>query len=189
MKKIFYACLLSALLSIPPAWSRDVSGFDIPEQITLPGNSKLILNGVGIRSKFFFKIYVGALYLPDRQTTSGAILEHSGPKRVSMFILYDEISTQKLADGWREGFENNLSSEEYAKLKQQLETFSALFPTVRQQDVIHLDYLPGTGTQVIINSKLRGTITGEDFNRALLKVWLGDEPADEELKEAMLGSN
>jgi hypothetical protein len=37
-------------------------------------------------------------------------------------------------------------------------------------DVIAHDYLPG-----------------EDFNKALLKIWLGDKPVTEDLKKALLG--
>jgi hypothetical protein len=33
-----------------------------------------------------------------------------------------------------------------------------------------------------------GNIQGADFYRALLQVWLGEEPADSDLKRAMLGS-
>ena len=62
-----------------------------------------------------------------------------------------------------------------------------MFTTVHAGDVILLDYIPGKGTIVNIRGEQQGVIEGEDFYSALLDVWLGDEPADDDLKEAMLG--
>ena len=53
--------------------------------------------------------------------------------------------------------------------------------------MILLDYLPGAGTRVTVSGDDKGTIPGEEFNRALLRIWLGDQPADASLKKAMLG--
>ncbi len=58
----------------------------------------------------------------------------------------------------------------------------------RQGDVIRLDYLPGRGTTVTINNESRGSIEGEDFMRAWLRIWLGAHPADSGLKKGLLGS-
>jgi hypothetical protein len=48
--------------------------------------------------------------------------------------------------------------------------------------------MPDEGTQVWINDMLKGSVPGEDFSRALLKIWLGSKPADAGLKDAMLGN-
>lgn len=50
-----------------------------------------------------------------------------------------------------------------------------------------LDFLPGTGTRVVVNREAKGTIPGDEFSRALLRIWLGESPADASLKKAMLG--
>jgi hypothetical protein len=151
------------------------------------GGPKLVLNGAGVRKKFFVKVYVGALYLPNKATTVAAVLNETGPKRVLMHFLYKKVEREKLTDGWKEGFENN-SKTEMAQLRARLDDFNKLFTDVKKGDVILLDYLPGSGTRVTINGQEKGTIAGEDFNRALLKVWLGPEPADSGLKQAMLGA-
>ena len=36
--------------------------------------------------------------------------------------------------------------------------------------------------------KKKGVIEGYDFKKALFGIWLGDNPADEGLKEGLLGS-
>jgi len=180
--------LLFAMLIALPALARDVAGVTLPERLTLhDDDTLLVLNGAGIRRKFFFKIYVGALYLPHTATTAGAVLAEKGPKRVRMVFLYDEVPREKLTAGWKEGFEANQDTAVQAALRSRLNRFNALFPDLTRGDVVDLDYLPGRGTQVWINDRLAGTIEGPDFNRALLAVWLGDEPADDDLREAMLG--
>jgi hypothetical protein len=182
-------CLTIIFLLSAPAWAIDIEGVNVPELITQPGAQPLMLNGAGVRSKFFFSIYVGALYLPQKQNSTSDILSLSGPNMVSMNFLYDEVSKEKLTAGWSEGFEENNSTEELQKLKDRLNTFNSFFKTVVKGDVIVLDYLPEAGTRVSINNEKQGTIPGADFNRALLKVWLGEEPADSDLKEAMLGKS
>jgi hypothetical protein len=48
--------------------------------------------------------------------------------------------------------------------------------------------LPRGDTRVWINDAQRGTVQGADFQRALLRVWLGNKPADTDLKQALLGA-
>jgi hypothetical protein len=73
----------------------------------------------------------------------------------------------------------------------QLRQLEQIFNTVdhvKDGDVITLDYLPDTGTLINLNGKLLGIVQGIAFNRALLKIWLGNEPVQKNLKKAMLGS-
>lgn len=187
IKKTIFMITVGLLLSAA-AHARDFNEINFPDEILLQGASeKIKLNGVGMRTKFVFDIYIGALYLADAANTAEAVLAHKGPKRVQMHFVYDEVSAGKLVAAWNEGFEENLSSEQLETLAARIKTFNALFETAHKDDVIYLDYLPGTGTRVTIKDVEKGVIEGEDFNRALLNIWLGDEPADDDLKEAMLG--
>ena len=179
--------LLVGLILNPSASAREVAGIDLSETVQLsPNTTPLVLNGAGIRKKFFFKIYVAGLYLPSRQTSSEAILNLPGPKRVRMHFLYKEVDREKLVTGWQEGFENNLDSASLKQLAPRLAKFNQLFRTMRRDDVIDLDYQPEEGTRVRFNGELQGHIKGADFYTALLKVWLGDSPADSSLKTALL---
>ena len=189
MPRLLALTLLMFALALP-ASAREVAGVTLPETLTLHNDdTPLVLNGAGIRRKFFFRIYVGALYLPRRVETAEAVLAQPGPKRVRMHFLYDEVPRAKLVKGWEEGFEANQDAASLAKLHPRLERFNALFPDVKRGDVIDLDYLPGRGTEVWINHSLAGSIEGGDFYRALLMVWLGAQPADADLREAMLGAD
>ena len=179
--------LLTGLLFSPLTSAREIGGIDLPETVQLAaGTPPLVLNGAGIRKKFFFKIYVAGLYLPSRQTTTEVILDMPGPKRVHMHFLYKEVERDKLVTGWQEGFENNLETSEFEKVASRLAKFNQLFRTMHRGDVIDLDYQPEEGTQVLFNGELQGRIEGDDFYAALLQVWLGQQPADADLKTALL---
>ena len=184
----YIALLLSLTLSIP-AQAKEVAGIDVAENISFSEQStKLKLNGAGIRTKFIFDIYIGSLYLRKKSNNPKEIYTMHGEKRISMHFLYDEIEKPKLIDGWNSGFENNLSSNDLSSFKQQIDQFNSLFVTVQKGDVINLDFTPTTGTHVVLNDKIMGLVEGDAFFSALLKIWLGKEPVDSDLKEAMLGS-
>ena len=181
---LFFSLGLFAAL---PVLAQPLAGIDIPERVQLANpDQTLQLNGAGIRSKFIFDIYVGALYLEHKAKTTTAVLAQTGPNRVSMHFLYKEVTREKLVAGWNEGFANNTRSKQFKTLKPRLDRFNAFFHSVKRGDTIQFDYASPATTQVRINGELKGSIPGADFNKALLKVWLGDEPADADLKQAML---
>ena len=173
-----------------PLAAKQVEGVAIPDTLELANNDiGLVLNGSGIREKFFLDIYIGALYLPVRTPDASAILNDNGPASVLMHILYGEVSKEKITDGWNDGLEANLSETEMLALKPRLEKFNSLFKTLRKGDQIRIDYIPGTGTEVRINGEWRGAVKGNDFYRSLLKIWIGAHPVTDSLKQGMLGKD
>lgn len=180
--------LLLAIFGAFPALALELAGVQVPTEVTVEGRAMpLVLNGAGVRKKFFFSIYVGALYLPGTMRDAAAILSGPTANRVAMHFVYDHVSREKLDDAWREGFAANLSDTELAALAPRLAQFTGLFRDMAKGDRIWLDHLPGEGTRVSINGEPRGTIAGTDFNLALLKIWVGERPVTSALKNAMLG--
>jgi len=177
--------LIAGLLLAGTAWAAEVEGVNVPESVEV-GGSKLLLNGAGVRTKFFFDIYVGALYLARNTRKAEEAIGMEGPKRVAMHILYGEVGKEKLVYGWKEGFMKNQSRKVMLSLKERLDRYNAMFSDVKKGDAILLDYVPEEGTSVTIRGERKGVIPGKDFNDALLAVWLGRKPADSDLKEAML---
>lgn len=168
--------------------ARELAGVEVKEQVSVAGiETPLKLNGAGVRYKFFFKIYVGALYLPDVEQDAALIIKGSQPNRIVMHFIYDEVSREKLVNAWLEGFEDNNDKATFAAVKDRLTQFNQMFSDVHKGDVVELDFLPAKGTRVSIKGVEKGVIEGNDFNRALLSVWLGEDPVTEELKAAMLG--
>ena len=188
--KTFLAGLLAALLLAGNAFAAEIEGVKLPDAVRLSeGGTELVLNGAGVRTRAIFNVYVGALYLQRKTAAVPAVLADSGAKRVAMHLLRN-LSAEQLFAALNEGLANNHAPDELAKLDPQVRQLEGIFKAVKAAksgDVILLDYVPGAGTRVTINGESRGVIPGEEFNRALLRVWLGDRPADASLKKAMLG--
>jgi len=86
------------------------------------------------------------------------------------------------------GFEKNQDIRQMHALEARLQHFNSMFGDARKGDVLIFEFLPdGGGTRVVANDIEKGRVPGEDFQRALLAVWLGDHPADTSLKKGMLG--
>ena len=178
----YLICLVCLLCSFT-ANAFEIAEVQVPETL----NTGLHLNGAGIRSKFFFKIYIAELYLEHPSTNPQEILDSPGQKRMTMHILYDEVKRDKLIDGWNEGFAGNLNPDQRKALDTQIKQFNELFVDVHKGEEIILDYTADLGTTVTIAGDNKGTIQGADFNRALLSIWLGDKPVGTDLRDALLG--
>lgn len=154
------------------------------------GGAALQLNGVGVRTRAIFKVYVAGLYVPAKSSSAATLLGQKGPRRVQIAMLRD-VGADTFAESLNEGLKNNHSEAQYAALKPQVDAFNAAFKTVgeaKKGDVIQLDFTPESGTRLLVNGQPRGNpIAGEEFYTALLRVWLGDKPADGDLKMGMLG--
>jgi hypothetical protein len=166
----------------------EVAGVKLPDT-TQVGTQTLVLNGAGIRKKWFFKVYVGALYLPQKQASAETIINDDPEFRVAMYMKRG-LGSKRLYGAFSEAIEANHTPAQLAAMDAQLKQMAAIFDAVKEVeegDVITLDYLPAIGTQISVNGTLRGTIAGAEFSRALLRIWLGIKPAQDDLKKAMLG--
>jgi len=168
--------------------ARQIDDVTLPDNITIDGTSvPLQLNGMGYRTKFIFDVYILGFYTESKVGSRDAAQALAGPKRIIMHMVREEVSREKMANALREGFEENTSDEQLAKLNARIQTFTDYFPDLKKGDVIILDYVPASGTRITINDKVEGVIEGADFYTGLLDIWLGEEPADDDLKDAMLG--
>jgi hypothetical protein len=188
MKKICIQFFSVYLLLPGYVFAASIAGVEIPQHIQQKVTQhELVLNGAGIRSKFIFDIYVGALYLTKRIHNAEQILSDSSAKRISLYFLYDKIEKEKMINGWNEAFEDNLSDTQFASLKPEINSFNAAFGVTVKDDMVIIDFLEDGTTTVTINQIKKASIKNKNFQRALLSIWLGASPADEDLKEAMLG--
>ena len=167
----------------------EVAGVKLEETVTTSNGIKLALNGAGIRYKLFMKIYVGALYLENKSDNAREILNSNQANRVLMHFIYDGVSKKKITDGWNSGFESNLDANTLVAMKPRIDNFNTLFTDTRAHDEIILDYVPGSGTRVVIKGRVAGVIEGKEFNKALLQIWLGKHPVTRSLKDSLLGKN
>ena len=169
--------------------ARQLDDVTLLDSVTVDGtNVTLQLNGMGYRTKFIFDVYVGGLYTESRVESRDAVQALKGPKRIALHLVR-EVSREKMTAALNDGFKKNTSEKQLKKLQSRLKTFDSYFPDLKVADVILLDFISATGVRVSINGEVKGIIEGDDFYSALLDVWLGEEPADDDLKDAMLGED
>jgi hypothetical protein len=156
----------------------------MPETLSV-GDKMLRLNGLGLRKKVVFKVYVGGLYLETPSKDAAAILASDQAKAVRMTFLRD-VSKSQLKDAFLDGFEAN-AKEKAAAQKAAIEKLYGLLPDVKETQTLSFSYLPGKGTTVSLGESTLGLIEGKEFAEALFALWLGPKPPSEDLKKGMLG--
>jgi len=180
---------LAAVFGINLANAVEVAGVKFDDWVHL-GNREIVANGAGLRKKVFFKVYAMALYLPEKQSDAAGALNVKGPKRISISLLRD-LTAQQFVEAMQEGLAENHSAAEMAALKDRLKQFSDVMLTIveaKTGTLIEIDWLPESGTHLSVGGQAKGVdIAGEDFYRALLRIWLGDKPVQDDLKQALLG--
>jgi len=185
MKKILFALLtLLFIFPLSPATAKEIGGVNLPDTLTA-GNENLLLNGAGLRTKFFIKVYAGALYLKAKNSDAAAIINEDAPMAIRMQFIHDGVAAEKLITAWNEGFANAGNAD---SIKTEIATFNSWFTAeAKKGDVYDMIYTPGQGVRLYIKEKLMGTIAGPEFKKALFGIWLGEKPADDSLKKGMLG--
>lgn len=183
------ASLATALFAAVPAHAADVAGVRFDDRTTVAGTD-LALNGAGLRTRFMLKVYAMGLYLPRRADTPDAIATVAGPKRIQIVTLR-ELTAEQFADALVDGLKKNHSEAEFARLQARSDELRSALLALKAAPAgtqIRLEWLPGSGTRLSVGNDARGKdIPGEDFYRALLRIWLGDKPVDADLKNALLG--
>jgi Chalcone isomerase-like len=178
----------SLSLSMMAAQAAEVSGIKFEETATVAGKS-LTLNGLGVRYKVV-KVYALGLYLSDKKSHTADVLALTTPKRFRLVSMRD-ITSDELGQAFLTGINKNLSKDEKGKFVNQLVKFGELFNEIeggKKGDVIIGDYVPGTGTVITMNGKQLGQpLPDPSFYNAILRIWIGDNPADPTLKPLLLG--
>lgn len=180
--------LLLALMWPLAAPAAEIAGVKIEDK-TRVGASELVLNGAGLRKRVFFQVYAIGLYLPQKSSDAAAVLQQGGPKRVAILMLRD-VSADAFTEALADGIRANHSEAEMKALEPRVKELSAIMAEIKEAKkgmAIALDWT-GEATQLMVQGKPAGKpIAGEDFYRALLKIWLGDKPVQDDLKQALLG--
>jgi Chalcone isomerase-like len=185
----FAASLFVAAPVLTHAQTTDVDKVKYDNTTQLAG-AKLVLNGAGIRYKAIFKVYTAGLYLTTKATTPEAVLAAPGPKRMHIVMLRD-IDGNELGKLFTRGMQDNAPREEFSKSIAGTLRMADIFSAKKKLfagDHFYVDWVPGVGTSVVVNDKAQSEpIKEPEFFSALLKIWLGNSPADSRLKEALLG--
>ena len=182
--RIISAAALSLLLAVP-AGAGTLAGATLPDKAEVKGQS-LVLNGMGLRKKFVIKVYVAGLYLPQKEKNAQKILSGDTSHRMVMHFLYG-VSKDQMCEAWNEGLEANTPNAS-AEVKKAFTTLCGWMEPIDKGKQIVMTYVPGEGTQVEVNGKVKGTVPGAATADAILATWLGPKPGPgEDFKKALLG--
>ena len=186
-----FRVLALALLACT-AQAAELEGVQLEDHVQVDGQA-LQLNGMALRTRVFFKVYVAGLYLPQKATTAPGAIDGPGAKRIVLVMLRD-ASADQFCESVQTGLELNHGDEDLERLKPRAE---ALYAKIRAVGEAHkgmrivLDYLDSThATLLYIDGAPQGDpIEGREFFRGLLRIWLGERPAQADLKRLLLGQD
>ena len=185
MKKISLLLLLVlASGALAGEGFRTLKSVTMPESRSQEGKT-LSLNGIGLRTKVVFKVYVAGLYL-EKVSSDGLAIAGAEQLKLMELVFLRAVDGADVAGAITGGFEKN-AGPGLPALKDRVAKFSRLIPDVKKGDRLVFLYRPGSGLEVQANGKTAGSVEGKDFADTLFRVWLGDYPADKALKAGLLG--
>jgi len=168
----------------------ELEGVKLDDQVSVDGQ-QIQLNGIALRTRFVvFKVYVAGLYLPQKTNSAKTAIEVSGAKRMTLVMLRD-VSAEQFIESFDLALNNNNSEAQLAAVKAQKDELFAQIRVIgeaRTGTQILLDFRPSSGTVLEVGGTARGKpIPGEEFYRAILRSWVGENPSQEDMKKALLG--
>ena len=175
------AFLLASTIDLRPA---TLNGVTMPDTIQARGYP-LVLNGMGVRTKFGFKVYVAGLYLQQKSSDADAIIKSDAPKRIVLQFTHT-VTKNQMSDTFDESFTDN-APDAKAALKIDVDHFLGQLDTVHTGEQMVLTYIPGTGTIFLMNGSEKLTVPGPAFGQLLFSAWLGPKPPNPEMKKGLLG--
>ena len=182
MKMLAAALALTLAL---PAVAKELAGVKSPDIMTI-GGKELKLNGMGLRKKFVFKVYVASLYVESPSKDGKVILAADAMRHVEMAMLRD-LEKGKIIDAIKDAFAKNAGAALPA-LQARLDKFVTVIPDLKEGEKLSITYTPGKGTSIAnADGSEKISVEGKDFADALFSVWIGAEPVSESLREGMLG--
>lgn len=191
LRKCAWSCCLGTALLAGNALAQSITVADVPYSDSIAmGGQPLQLNGAGVRYKAVFKVYTIGLYLTAKAASAEEAYAAPGPKRISMTLLR-EIDSNELGKAFTKGFQDNAPKEQMSRLIPGLIRQGDIFAAQKKlvaNDTITLDWVPGTGTIISVKGVAQGApIKEPEFFVAMMRIWLGQQPADWKLKESLLG--
>lgn len=186
----FASRLAAALLLLAAsggACALEVAGVSLEDKAQLEGR-ELVLNGAGLRKKAFFQVYVVGLYLAERKTAAAEALAAPGAKRI-LIVMLRNVDADDFAEALMDGLSANHTPAEMKAFEPRLKQLQDIINAIKEAKKGMRVALDGTaaGTQVLVDGKPVGAVAGEDFYRALMKIWLGEHAVQSDVKRGLLG--
>lgn len=188
MKKSIALIIMITLVSFSCLAAKKI-GITMADSIKI-NDTKLILNGLGVRKATWLriKVYVGGLYLVKKSSNIQEILDSRAPKYLVMDFVRG-VSAKKMRNGWTDAFDDSLEKDKAmrSKIQGRLDKLNSYMSDIEEGDKIVFTFLANS-VKVKVKNQDKGSIAGADFSRALLAVWFINAK-DQGLKEGLLGKN
>jgi hypothetical protein len=186
MHKIVLFILMPVILIMNTGelWAAQINGVYFHESVIEEGEV-LQIRGAGLLKWLFFKVYIAALYLPP--DVPGRDVLEDVPKKMEFHYLSD-MKAEQFTESGEPLLKKNASPEELAKIRPKIDAINGMYRDVKKGERYSLTYIPGKGTELALNGQVLGRIEGYDFAAIYYRIWLGENPADDELKDLLLNN-
>jgi uncharacterized protein with PIN domain len=160
-----------------------LAGVTMPDTVQVGGKT-LTLNGLGLRSKMGFKVYVAGLYVESKVTDGEAVLGTDAPRRIVLHFLRD-LDRETMVEAFTESFTANSSNA--ASMTADFGKMLGAFAPITAGDEWAFTYVPNKGTTLTVKGADKVTVPGQPFGRAMFACFLGPKPPSGGLKNGLLG--
>lgn len=186
MKKLALPPLVALLLTVAaPLRAGELAGVTMDEEITIDEQS-LVLNGMALRKKAIFKVYVAGLYLPEPESSWQQALAGDGPRHMIMHWVRT-VGKDSICDGWYDSLEANVADPS-PELRRDFDTLCDAMEEAKTGDRYVFTYLPDQGTIVKVKGERKTVIEGKEFADALFSSWIGEHPGPgEDFRADLMG--
>lgn len=181
MAVLLSVVMISAASTVHAA---SMAGVNLPDSVQVAGRT-LVLNGMGLRTKYMVKVYVAGLYVEQKSADADSVIKAETPKRIVMHFVRS-VTKKQITDAFDESFDANAPDAKKSLTAEINRLFGAI-DSVKDGDEMAFTYVPGTGTTFAVNGQDKLTIPHPAFGQMLFSVWLGPKPPNAGLKKGLLG--
>ena len=183
--KYIFAHVLIGILCLPcNVNGTQIKGIPFDDECVVK-NKRLTLRGVGLlKYLVVINAYVGGFYLEENTLISQKFTEVE--RRIELHYFH-AIASGDFAKATSKIIKKNVSPNRYEKLYPFIQQMNDLYLDVKPGDRYAATYIPGKGTELALNGKPLGIVPGGDFSKAFFGIWLGDNPLNENFRDALLG--
>jgi hypothetical protein len=186
-KKTWMIASSLVLLGAGDLPARELKGVQVPETVSIAGR-ECVLNGAGILKWVVFSIYVAGAWLEKPTSDAQQALDSDQIKRIEATYLVDAPG-KDLMNGLRDELAKQPEAVRQAQGANH-ERFLGFFAEgIRTGGSMRMTYVPGQGTEVALDGKVKGVIEGREFMQSVFAIWLGPEPTTAQIKRALLGGD
>ena len=147
----------------------------------------LVLNGMASHWVLTQELYIGTLFLPEKENTPAAIRALNGKKRMEMRVSTSSWRQRSFRSTWLQLISVNNTPDAINNVANEIQQFTELVEgKLTYGDIIQVDLLPEKGVEVYINNVLLQKTPKTEFFGVLLNCWIGGTPPSSDFKRNIL---